>query len=117
MGDGLGMDVARQAANVVGAIFQVVAGMILARGEMPGEEITQIQPSNFAFVVWAPIFMLFLAYAVYQALPAQRESPLRTSAPACGLYSSRSAAVSLRPGDAPRRLRVPARRVRAPRAF
>ena len=76
MGDGIGRDVARQAANVVGAIFQVVAGMILARGEMPGEEITQIQPSNFAFVVWAPIFLLCLAYAVYQALPANRERPL-----------------------------------------
>src|SRR3712207_1046262 len=50
--------------------------MILARGGMPGEDITLIQPSSYAFVVWAPIFLLCLAYAAYQALPANRERPL-----------------------------------------
>jgi hypothetical protein len=72
----IGRDIARQAANVVGAIFHIVAGMILAQGEMPGEDITLIQPSNYAFIVWGPIFLLCLAYAVYQALPANRERPL-----------------------------------------
>jgi hypothetical protein len=76
MGRERSADVARQVANVVGAIFHIVAGMLLARGEMPGEDITLIQPSNYAFVVWAPIFLLCLAYAVYQALPVNRERPL-----------------------------------------
>jgi hypothetical protein len=35
MGNGFGMDVARQSANVVGAVSHIVAGMILATGEMP----------------------------------------------------------------------------------
>jgi hypothetical protein len=51
MGRERSADVARQVANVVGAIFHIVAGMLLARGEMPGEDITLIQPSNYAFVV------------------------------------------------------------------
>jgi hypothetical protein len=72
----IGRDVARQAANVVGAIFHIVAGMILAQGEMPGEDITLIQPSNYAFIIWGPIVLLCLAYAVYQGLPANRERPL-----------------------------------------
>ena len=76
MGRERSADVARQVANVVGAIFHIVAGMLLARGEMPGEDITLIQPSNYAFVVWVPIFLLCLAYAVYQALPVNRERPL-----------------------------------------
>jgi hypothetical protein len=51
MGRERSADVARQVANVVGAIFHFMAGMLLARGEMPGEDITLIQPSNYAFVV------------------------------------------------------------------
>jgi hypothetical protein len=76
VGNGIGRDVARQAANVVGAIFHVVAGLFLADGAFPGENITLIQPANYAFVNWAPIFLSLLAYAAYQALPSKRENPL-----------------------------------------
>ena len=76
MGSEIRRDVARQAANVVGAIFHVVAGLFLADGAFPDEDITLIQPSNYAFVIWAPIFLSLLAYAAYQALPTKRESPL-----------------------------------------
>jgi hypothetical protein len=76
VGNGIGRDVARQAANVVGAIFHVVAGLFLADGAFPGENITVIQPANYAFVIWAPIFLSLLTYAAYQALPSKRENPL-----------------------------------------
>jgi hypothetical protein len=76
VGSEIRRDVARQAANVVGAIFHVVAGLFLADGAFPDENITLIQPSNLAFVIWAPIFLSLLAYAAYQALPSKRESPL-----------------------------------------
>lgn len=69
-------DFARQAANVVGAIFHVVAGLVLASGELPKESITLIQPATYAFVIWGAIFLSLLAYAAYQALPANRENPL-----------------------------------------
>lgn len=61
---------------MVGAIFHVVAGLFLADGAFPGENITPIQPANYAFVIWAPIFLSLLAYAAYQALPSKRENPL-----------------------------------------
>lgn len=35
-----------------------------------------VEPALYAFFVWGPIFALSIAYAVYQALPAQRENPL-----------------------------------------
>ncbi|WP_420595837.1 hypothetical protein [Deinococcus sp.] len=31
-----------------------------------------IVPADYAFAIWAPIYLGFLAFAVYQALPAQR---------------------------------------------
>ena len=34
-----------------------------------------IIPADYAFVIWAPIYLGFLAFAVYQALPAQRHNP------------------------------------------
>ena len=39
---------------------------------------TLIDPAGYAFIIWAPIFLLSLAYAVYQALPSrQRDTFLR----------------------------------------
>jgi hypothetical protein len=35
-----------------------------------------IQPSTYAFFVWAPIFLSSLAYAAYQAMPANRGKAL-----------------------------------------
>ncbi len=79
MGDGDRWDLVRQAANVVGALFQVVVTVVASasiqevvdRG--PG---SLVEPAPYAFAVWALIFALSLAYAVYQALPANREDPL-----------------------------------------
>jgi len=81
MDDGSKVDRARQFANVAGALFQVLAGFLMpfavaARGGAPVRPL--IQPANYAFVIWAPIFVLCLAYAAYQALPVNRASaPLR----------------------------------------
>jgi hypothetical protein len=66
VGNGIGRDVARQVANVVGAIFHVVAGLFLADGAFPGENITLIQPANYTFVIWAAIFLSLLTYTAYQ---------------------------------------------------
>jgi hypothetical protein len=79
MGRERNADVTRQVANVVGAIFHIVAGMLLARGEMPGEDITLIQPSNYAFVVWAPS-----SSSAWPTPPTRRFLPT-ARAPCCGV--------------------------------
>src|SRR3712207_4710142 len=78
MSDG-GWDLARQAANVVGALFQVTMTVVAStqiqevveRG--PG---SPVEPAAYAFAIWALIFALSLVYALYGALPANRENPL-----------------------------------------
>src|ERR671911_1419238 len=69
-------DVARQAATVVGALFQVLAGAIVPIGAIAGERPSLVIPADYAFAIWGPIFLLCLAYATYQALPANGQNPL-----------------------------------------
>ena len=71
-------DVARQVTNVVGAIFQIAVPFFTGPvvGRVSGENPTLVVPADYAFVIWTPIFLLALVYAVYQALPSNRESPL-----------------------------------------
>lgn len=78
MSKGTGRDLVRQVANVLGAIFQVVVPIATAPaiGRISDENSTLVVPADYAFVIWNPIFLLALAYAVYQALPSNRESPL-----------------------------------------
>ena len=73
-----GRDVARQAANVAGALFQIGAPVLTSEavGRVSAENGTLVVPADYAFAIWGPIFLLCLAYAAYQALPANRESPL-----------------------------------------
>ena len=79
MGSETRRDVARQAANVVGALFQLgmTAGASAAiQGVVDEGPRSLVEPALYAFTIWALIFALSLAYAAYQALPAKRESPL-----------------------------------------
>lgn len=73
----------RQATNVVLAFAQP-ATAVLAFGmgttfeeaaDACGEK-TLIEPAGYAFVIWSIIYLGTLAYAVFQALPSQRETPL-----------------------------------------
>ncbi len=71
-------DVARQFANVFAAIFQVYASYTVGSsvGVIAQENRTSILPATYAFAIWGPIFILCGIYALYQALPAQRENPV-----------------------------------------
>lgn len=71
-------DVARQVANVAGALFQVGAPVLTSEavGRVSDENRTLVVPADYAFSIWGIIFLLCLAYAVYQALPANRENSL-----------------------------------------
>jgi hypothetical protein len=71
-------DVARQIANVIAAIFQFYASYTVGSsvGVIAQEYRSPILPATYAFAIWAPIFILCGAYALLQALPAQRENPV-----------------------------------------
>jgi hypothetical protein len=69
-------DLARQVLTVVGALFQVLAGAIVPIGAIAKETPSLVIPADYAFAIWGPIFLLCLAYATYQALPANRDNPL-----------------------------------------
>lgn len=75
------LDVARQAANVFGALFQIGAPVLTgeAVGRVSAENSTLVVPADYAFTIWGPIFLLCLIYAAYQALPANRDNPLLRS--------------------------------------
>ncbi|MFN8594095.1 MAG: hypothetical protein U0031_21785 [Thermomicrobiales bacterium] len=70
-------DVARQFAVVFTAIFQVYAAYSVGRdtGVIAQEFRSVILPATFAFAIWGPIYILCGLYALYQALPAERENP------------------------------------------
>ena len=76
MGNDGKRDLARPVAAVAGALFQMLAGAIVPIGAIAGETPSLVVPSDYAFAIWGPIFLLCLAYAAYQALPANRANPL-----------------------------------------
>ncbi len=43
--------------------------------EVSNTYATYFTPANYAFAIWGVIYLLLLAYGIYQALPAQRENP------------------------------------------
>ena len=97
MGNKIRQDVARQAANVVGALFQTgmtVAASTTIQGVAAEGPRSLVEPALYAFTIWALIFALSLAYAAYQALPAKRRArscvagPFTAAAFVCtGLWS------------------------------
>lgn len=77
-------DVMRQIANVVALI--VVLGFNGAATALPinGQTTGQISdsfdvffvPAGYVFGIWGVIYSFLIAFAVFQALPAQRENPM-----------------------------------------
>ena len=72
-------DLARAVAVVVLAVVQVVVAGLGGSGAV-GESVgvvarsypSPVLPANWTFAIWVPIYLAFLVYAVYQALPGQR---------------------------------------------
>lgn len=71
-------DILRQFAVVLTAISQVYFSYSIGRevGAIAQENRSVILPASYAFAIWGAIFLLCLLYAVYQALPVNRESPV-----------------------------------------
>lgn len=77
MGNGGWRGSARWVAGLAGASFQV--GATVVAGAAISEVVSEgppspVEPAGYAFGVWGVIFSLSLLFAVYQALPANRES-------------------------------------------
>ncbi len=75
---------AKQILTLVATFFGVLAPSLTSltpssssTGEISGRYFRDvfIVPADYAFVIWAPIYLGLLAFAVYQALPAQRHNP------------------------------------------
>ncbi|MBA2680119.1 MAG: hypothetical protein H0U76_17195 [Ktedonobacteraceae bacterium] len=75
-------DQLRQVLNVVFAFAQIVVTML---GYLTGANSSfdssnastpQVVPADYAFIIWALIYGGSIAYAIYQALPQQRENAL-----------------------------------------
>src|ERR1035437_9347747 len=69
--------------NVTFAITQILAGFVpqifgwgMGVGQQSASSQTPVIPAGYAFSIWGLIFALFVAYAIYQALPKNRENEL-----------------------------------------
>lgn len=88
-------DLVRQVATATGAALQLAGAFVVGRaaGDATGGTAdalrTPIFPATYTFAIWVPIFGLSSAYAVYQALPANRANPLlrRVGWPAAGAFA------------------------------
>ena len=69
-------------AILLAVVMQIGAGFLprLGIGEFIGDRSdavrTLITPAGWAFAIWGPLFGLSVAFAVWQALPAQRNNAL-----------------------------------------
>jgi hypothetical protein len=69
--------------NLLFAVTQIAGGFITQltglgtsiQAQSAGAQ-TPVIPAAYAFAIWGPIFVLALLYAVYQALPGQRDNKL-----------------------------------------
>ena len=76
-------DTVRQALNVLAVLATIVinalANALPLNGQTTGEISDRFQvyfvPAGYVFSVWGLIYLGLIAFAVYQALPAQRENP------------------------------------------
>ncbi len=69
-------------AIILAVVVQIGAGFLprFGIGEFIGDRSdavrTLITPAGWAFAIWGPLFLLSIAFAVWQALPAQRNNAL-----------------------------------------
>ena len=70
-------DIVRQVVNVVSTILPIVIGGLVGSGVANGSNRNPvlITPAGYTFSIWGLIFVATIAFAIYQALPSQRENP------------------------------------------
>jgi len=68
-------DVLRQAGVVTGVVAGLAVGATGDYGSA-GDSGSLVIPADYAFAIWAPIYLGSLAYAWHQARPSRRHDPL-----------------------------------------
>jgi len=76
-------DTWRQIANILSVAFtltvNILASTLPLNGQNTGEISDRFQvffvPAGYVFAIWGVIYIGWIAFAVYQALPGQKESP------------------------------------------
>lgn len=76
-------DTLRQIANIVSVILaltvNILASALPLNGQNTGEISDRFQvyfvPAGYVFAIWGIIYIGWIAFAVYQALPSQKENP------------------------------------------
>lgn len=78
-------DIVRQAATIAAVVFMLIAAAV-GSGALGGTSVDELQngalsasgsylaPAGPAFSIWSLIYLGLIAYTVWQALPAQRDS-------------------------------------------
>ncbi|HKH11433.1 MAG TPA: hypothetical protein VKA73_09840 [Rubrobacter sp.] len=81
-------DTGRRWAAVIGALFQVLAGMLVPIAEIATAVPSLVIPAGYAFAIWGPIFLLGLVYSAHQMLLSRRGDPLlrRVGWPLAGAF-------------------------------
>ena len=73
---------AQRWAVIIAVVMQIGAGFLprFGIGEFIGTRSdavrTLITPAGWAFAIWGPLFLLSVAFAIWQALPSQRTNAL-----------------------------------------
>lgn len=76
-------DIVRQVVNVVAVIGTLVVNGLanalplngLTTGEISDRFEVYFVPAGYVFSIWGLIYLALIGFAIYQALPAQRENP------------------------------------------
>ena len=77
-------DLARQILVILAVLATItvnaLANILPINGQGTGEISDRFQvyfvPAGYVFSIWGVVYLGWLAYAIYQALPAQRNNPL-----------------------------------------
>ncbi len=76
-------DTLRQAANILSVILAITVNVLAAALPLNGQNTGAISdrfkvyfvPAGYVFAIWGVIYIGWIAFAIYQALPAQKGSP------------------------------------------
>jgi benzodiazapine receptor len=76
-------DAARQLVNVVATVLMITVNILATALPLNGQQTGAISdrfaiyfvPAGYVFSIWGIIYLALIGFAVYQALPSQRENP------------------------------------------
>src|SRR5512141_195706 len=76
-------DTVRQTANILSVLLALLVNILASALPLNGQNTGEISdrfkvyfvPAGYVFAIWGVIYIGWIAFTVYQALPAQRENP------------------------------------------